>query len=406
MADLWHYAKNGQQMDPVSSGQLKQLAQNGSLSPDDLVWKPGMANWVPASKVAGLFPNNSVTSSPPPAPAPAADEAEPLFDDVPLKRRRPADDEDLEDRPRRRRRDEEDDEDFEERPRRRKRRRKQQSSGGMGLLIGGGIGAVVLLCLVCGGIIYFAGFGGTSPNGSRSWSLASGKAVSYYLRFEKGKRVTLRVNSKSRSDVDLFIYDGGREIMSDQGDSQNCVLIFTPSETKSYKVEVQNRVRMDVFGKGRNGSNSGTLTWETSDVVAQNPPNNNNGNNKPPINPNPNPFPGGGNPNPNPGGNFQVTDFSTGGVLAPRQKKTYKVQLQDNTRYLISLDSTTKSFDPVLELKDDTGRVVGFNDDGPRIEDGLNSRLNYNCNRTGTYEIIVSDLGGTRSGPFQLKVQH
>ncbi len=55
MASNWFYGKNGQQVGPVSSGQLRQLAQAGQLLPDDLVWKEGMAAWVPASSVPGLF---------------------------------------------------------------------------------------------------------------------------------------------------------------------------------------------------------------------------------------------------------------------------------------------------------------------------------------------------------------
>ncbi|MHC4444842.1 MAG: DUF4339 domain-containing protein [Planctomycetota bacterium] len=35
----WYYHKNNQQMGPISSQELKQLAQTGELKPTDLVWK-------------------------------------------------------------------------------------------------------------------------------------------------------------------------------------------------------------------------------------------------------------------------------------------------------------------------------------------------------------------------------
>jgi len=61
MAD-WFYGRDGQQQGPVSSAGLKQLADSGQLRPDDLVWQEGMAKWVAASQVKGLF-------APPAAPA-------------------------------------------------------------------------------------------------------------------------------------------------------------------------------------------------------------------------------------------------------------------------------------------------------------------------------------------------
>ena len=64
MADQWHYSVNGEKKGPISSGELKQLASAGKLSRSDLIWKEGMANWVPAGKVKGLLPVQE-TSTPP-----------------------------------------------------------------------------------------------------------------------------------------------------------------------------------------------------------------------------------------------------------------------------------------------------------------------------------------------------
>lgn len=56
MATEWYYTINGQQAPaPVSAAQLKQLAGSNQLQPTDLVWQEGMANWMPAGSVKGLF---------------------------------------------------------------------------------------------------------------------------------------------------------------------------------------------------------------------------------------------------------------------------------------------------------------------------------------------------------------
>jgi hypothetical protein len=55
MSANWYYTKNKEREGPVTPAQLKQLASKGWLAPDDLVWKEGMPNWLPARKVRGLF---------------------------------------------------------------------------------------------------------------------------------------------------------------------------------------------------------------------------------------------------------------------------------------------------------------------------------------------------------------
>jgi hypothetical protein len=60
----WYYTRNKQKVGPVSSDQLRQLTTSGQIQPDDLVWKEGMAQWIKASQIKGLFipkpvePNN------------------------------------------------------------------------------------------------------------------------------------------------------------------------------------------------------------------------------------------------------------------------------------------------------------------------------------------------------------
>jgi hypothetical protein len=72
MGQQWHYAIGGQQHGPVTDAQLCQLANDGSLEPNDLVWKEGMKDWQEARSVKGLFPDVMATprsSLPPPVPA-------------------------------------------------------------------------------------------------------------------------------------------------------------------------------------------------------------------------------------------------------------------------------------------------------------------------------------------------
>jgi hypothetical protein len=52
---MFHYSLNGQQRGPVSEDQLRQMIATGTISPDTLVWREGMADWQPlASVVSGI----------------------------------------------------------------------------------------------------------------------------------------------------------------------------------------------------------------------------------------------------------------------------------------------------------------------------------------------------------------
>lgn len=63
MGDEWFYLSDNQQLGPVSSKDLKALALAGTLMPADLVWREGVADWVPASKLTGLFPQLHVAGA-------------------------------------------------------------------------------------------------------------------------------------------------------------------------------------------------------------------------------------------------------------------------------------------------------------------------------------------------------
>jgi hypothetical protein len=55
MAEQWYYIKDGEKHGPVHVVNLKRLAQNEKLMPTDLLWKEGLADWVPAGRLKGLF---------------------------------------------------------------------------------------------------------------------------------------------------------------------------------------------------------------------------------------------------------------------------------------------------------------------------------------------------------------
>jgi cyanate permease len=54
MNNQWWYTSNEVKHGPVDGAELRRSAKEGLLKPTDLVWKPGMKNWVQAAKVKGL----------------------------------------------------------------------------------------------------------------------------------------------------------------------------------------------------------------------------------------------------------------------------------------------------------------------------------------------------------------
>ena len=67
----WFYGKGGQKLGPVSDEELRNLVSRGTLGPNDLVWKEGMADWQKASTVPGLvFPPDATRPDPIPPSEP------------------------------------------------------------------------------------------------------------------------------------------------------------------------------------------------------------------------------------------------------------------------------------------------------------------------------------------------
>lgn len=66
-AEKWYYSLNGRRFGPISAADLRLLGQNGTLDSEDLVWKAGLADWVPASRIKGLIAPRA-EGTPPPLP--------------------------------------------------------------------------------------------------------------------------------------------------------------------------------------------------------------------------------------------------------------------------------------------------------------------------------------------------
>ena len=52
---LWFYARDTLQSGPFLFSEIKRLADEGALRPDDLVWSEGMPGWLEAASVPGLL---------------------------------------------------------------------------------------------------------------------------------------------------------------------------------------------------------------------------------------------------------------------------------------------------------------------------------------------------------------
>jgi len=55
MANQWYAKVMGEEIGPMTGGQLKQLAAKKHLSPEDLIRKGESGNWTSADRVKGLF---------------------------------------------------------------------------------------------------------------------------------------------------------------------------------------------------------------------------------------------------------------------------------------------------------------------------------------------------------------
>jgi hypothetical protein len=64
-SSAWYVVVNEKQFGPLTFEYLLKLSQEGKLTPETLVWRPGFENWVAAETVSGLFHSSSVPPAPP-----------------------------------------------------------------------------------------------------------------------------------------------------------------------------------------------------------------------------------------------------------------------------------------------------------------------------------------------------
>lgn len=56
----WYYADGNQQKGPISQNELQQLASEGKIADETLVWQKGMAEWTPYDKIAPQLSSGGV----------------------------------------------------------------------------------------------------------------------------------------------------------------------------------------------------------------------------------------------------------------------------------------------------------------------------------------------------------
>jgi len=56
MSDQWYYGQGETKLGPFSAQQLKEMAAQGKIEPAHTIWKEGIEQGVPATRVKNLFP--------------------------------------------------------------------------------------------------------------------------------------------------------------------------------------------------------------------------------------------------------------------------------------------------------------------------------------------------------------
>ena len=61
---IWYFAQGEAEQGPLTESQIRSMASTGTLRRDDLVWREGMKQWVPAREVPDLFQAAPAAASP------------------------------------------------------------------------------------------------------------------------------------------------------------------------------------------------------------------------------------------------------------------------------------------------------------------------------------------------------
>ena len=63
----WYYSKGAVQLGPVSETELSAKIASGEITTSDMVWKDGMADWVPLARVPELIVKAPAAAQAPPS---------------------------------------------------------------------------------------------------------------------------------------------------------------------------------------------------------------------------------------------------------------------------------------------------------------------------------------------------
>ena len=229
MAAEWYYTTNKQQMGPVSWDELRQLATQGLLRPNDLVWTDGMPEWVKANGQAGLFRQADPRSSGPPRVELVEPPPPPVS-------------------PTRRRIDEEMDQ--QERDDRRDRRGDRQGGGGLriGLTVGG-IFVGLILILVClgvpiAGVIIWLVTDAPSTNQAYTAVIGPNGHSDRTIRAKAGQRIQVDAtapNGFPAPRLGVQVLRNGNTIVNPAFIGANPTVTWTAPASDRYVVRIVNR---------------------------------------------------------------------------------------------------------------------------------------------------------------------
>lgn len=68
---IWRYVQNQKPLGPVETSELRTLLASGAITPETLVWKPGMVHWAQAGSLPEITAPPAADAAAPPIP-PAA----------------------------------------------------------------------------------------------------------------------------------------------------------------------------------------------------------------------------------------------------------------------------------------------------------------------------------------------
>lgn len=80
----WYITRGDHRIGPIDASQLKHMATHGQLGPTEYVWKEGMAAWVQAQQVVGLFEAPAVAVNPVPVAPQVSAPVQPVVEQKPV----------------------------------------------------------------------------------------------------------------------------------------------------------------------------------------------------------------------------------------------------------------------------------------------------------------------------------